>query len=580
MSAPLYAALAPRGAAFIAEAPPTTFDNGAELPIGVPTTSIIAIDGSTIDVDTDHSGNLQAAINAAAALDTDLSHAVEVTAGTTYTINGVTLPAKTGTGSNTGTIVIRSASHASLPVIDKRIAPAIDGTSMATFERTLGTGKGIAADDGAVGYQFRGIIFQQISSVSADGGGALVEWGDGGLLVNRPSRLSMIHCQLTGNGQSMRRGILLQADDSWVKDSELTDIGIAITEPNAGQSNGVASTSGGQRIVFDNVFFNSAGSQAILCGGGGMQADTADYRPSDWKITRCYFFMHMKHQDNSEPGWSTFTLANLFEIKNGRRFLIEGCIFDQMRKLDAGQSAQAVILKSSNQSTGQTAQGCTDITFRYNIFKRCGEAHRNGEWTHADAIQPNRFSFHDNFYHTFMNAYNVAGNLDTSNSTRRVWTMWRQGNNMVYQNETIEGDDGDGLKAMGWIVGTGGSTGFKMLDMVYCEGDGNPDAFGSDGVSDPDTAMARIQDQAADIDYIHSFQRAGGSQQMPMDVLNLNATRFANEAAVGFTDPANLDFSLDAGSSIKNDSSDGDDPGCDFTTLATKTANTESGDWS
>ena len=63
-----------------------------------------------------------------------------------------------------------------------------------------------------------------------------------------------------------------------------------------------------------------------------------------------------------------WTVKNLFSLKNARRVLVEGNIFEN--NWQDGQSGMAIVIKSSQDQCGTcTWQGTTDVTFRYNVVR-------------------------------------------------------------------------------------------------------------------------------------------------------------------------------------------------------------------
>jgi len=94
---------------------------------------------------------------------------------------------------------------------------------------------------------------------------------------------------------------------------------------------------------------------------GGADPGVYGLSPSDITIRGNHIW--------KDPTWKgTWTVKNLFELKNARRVLIENNVFEN-NWADA-QQGMAIVIKSSQDSCGTcTWQGTTDVTFRYNIVR-------------------------------------------------------------------------------------------------------------------------------------------------------------------------------------------------------------------
>ena len=93
--------------------------------------------------------------------------------------------------------------------------------------------------------------------------------------------------------------------------------------------------------------------------------------PSDIEIRRNHFAKPLAwklgHPDYAGTPWS---VKNLFELKNARRVLVEGNLFE--RNWPHAQTGTAILFTPRNQNGTAPWSVVEDVTFRHNIVRQSG----------------------------------------------------------------------------------------------------------------------------------------------------------------------------------------------------------------
>lgn len=252
----------------------------------------------------------------------------------------------------------------------------------------------IVAAQGARGYHIRGVKFMVPAT---EGFPAFINYTplEGvNVVADLPWSHSVLQCWVKGNatGSTRRNGIIATA--------AMLQLGYNYCEHfnyggedygHQGQSisipNGI-----GRLNIHDNFLYRAA--ETIAVGGGNQFPAFVPERlvPSDITI---------KNNDTYCPlaVRGTELSANAFEMKQGRRVLVEGNWIRNVWK--DGQSGYAFVFWSANQG-GETFIHLCDVTIRYNvaIATNCGVSLGD----HADvvlygtSILPKRTNVHDNLF--------------------------------------------------------------------------------------------------------------------------------------------------------------------------------------
>lgn len=320
-------------------------DAGAQILPALPQASIDTtypvMSGATINVAA--GGNLQTAINNAHPGDT-----ITLAAGATFT-GQFDLPAKSGNG----WIVIRTnATDSSLPAPGTRVTPAYAAVMPKIV--SANDAPAIVTDPAAHHYRFVGIEITVGPAVTSNFG--LVAFGDdvATSLSQVASNLILdrvyIHGTPTAN---LRRGVALNSASSAVIDSYIADV-----HEVGADSQAVAGWAGpGPFKIIDN-YLEAAGENVLF---GGSDPTITNLVPSDIEVRGNTMFKPVAWQT------ATWTVKNLFELKNAQRVLIDGNVFEH--NWPAGQNGFSILFTVRNQDGSAPWSVVQDVTFTHNIVR-------------------------------------------------------------------------------------------------------------------------------------------------------------------------------------------------------------------
>ncbi len=330
-------------AAVVGESPFTS--STPELPRLSVDTTYVPPSGRTIAVPA--GGNFQAALDAAKPGDV-----ITLEAGATF--NGpFRLPNKPGSG----WIVVRtSAPDSSLPPPETRVNPSYAGVMP---KLVAASGSVIGTAPGAHHYRFIGIEIQPRNGVFLYN---LVQLGAAETAVeNLPHHIIFDRCFLHGDPKKgTRRGVAMNARDVAVIDSYLADFKEAGADSQA-----IAGWNGPGPFKIVNNYLEGAGENVLF---GGADPSIPNLVPSDIEIRRNQFTkpLSWKVGDPSYAGMP-WTIKNLFELKNARRVLVEGNLFEH--NWAHAQSGFVILFTVRNQDGSAPWSVVEDVTFAHNILR-------------------------------------------------------------------------------------------------------------------------------------------------------------------------------------------------------------------
>jgi hypothetical protein len=338
-----------------------------ELPRAYVDTTYIPVAGKTIYVP--QGGDLQAALD-----DAQPGDVVTLQAGATYTGNFV-LPAKAGASHPAGTggtkppgwITIRGdAPDAALPARGRRAQP----TDAAAFPKLLSpnAAPALRTAPGAQYFRIVGIEFGLAPGVTASYG--LVSFGDGSRaqasLARVPHHLILERVYIHGNTHAaLRRGVALNSAWSAVIDSYIADV-----HEQGADSQAIAGWNGPGPFKIANNELQAAGENVIF---GGADPAIPGLVPADIEVRGNHFFKPLSWRAG-DPSYAgrPWTVKNLFELKNARRVLVEGNLFEN--NWAQAQNGFAVLFTVRNQGGGAPWSAVEDVTFRLNHLRHSGSA--------------------------------------------------------------------------------------------------------------------------------------------------------------------------------------------------------------
>ncbi|MES2603715.1 MAG: right-handed parallel beta-helix repeat-containing protein [Pseudomonadota bacterium] len=252
-------------------------------------------------------------------------------------------------------IEIRSSKADQLPV-DTRVTPAA-----AQFMPKLvaSTESVLSTQVGAHHYRFVGIEIKPTRDTFLYN---LVELGTGDdQLAQLPHHLIIDRCYLHGDAiKGTRRGIALNSAHTAVINSWLADF-----KEVGADSQAIAGWNGPGPFRIENNQLEGAGENVMF---GGATPAIKGLVPADIEIRGNHFFkpLSWKADDASYEG-KPWTVKNLFELKNARRVLIEGNVFEH--NWPAAQNGFSILFTVRNEGGMVPWAAIEDVTFRSNLLR-------------------------------------------------------------------------------------------------------------------------------------------------------------------------------------------------------------------
>ena len=196
--------------------------------------------------------------------------------------------------------------------------------------------------------------------------------GDSGSAQNTyssvPHDMIVDRCYIHGhtNAAIMKAGVLLNCANSAVIESHISDFhSIGYDTYTIGGTNGPGP------FIIRNNYLEAAGENILF---GGAAPVIKDLVPSDIEIKNNYFYKpfswRVGHPDYAGKHW---TIKNLFELKTGKRVLVEGNLFENSwADLPTGQSGYAILLTVRSEGGASPQADVSDITIKNNIIRHAG----------------------------------------------------------------------------------------------------------------------------------------------------------------------------------------------------------------
>jgi hypothetical protein len=292
-------------------------------------------------------GDLQAVLNAAQPGDV-----IQLQAGATYTGN-FKLPVKNGKQY----IVIRTAgSDRDLPRPGKRISK--DHAPFLAKIRSGNSASALATAPGAHHWRVELVEFQ----ANARGAGDIIALGAGSSqteLSQMPHDLVFDRVYVHGDPVAgQKRGIALNSGATQIVNSYFEDFKVVGQDSQA-----IAGWNGSGPYLIENNYTEAAGENVLF---GGADPSVWNLVPSDITVRRNVFTKPLSWRSQK---WQ---VKNAFELKNARRVLIEGNVFEHVWA--AAQTGYAVLFTVRNQDGRAPWSVIEDVTFRYNIIRHAGAA--------------------------------------------------------------------------------------------------------------------------------------------------------------------------------------------------------------
>jgi len=301
--------------------------------------------------------NLQSALDSASAGDV-----IVLEAGATF-VGNFTLPKKST--AQQGWIVIRSTvPDSQLPPKGVRVNPV----NASTFPKivTPNADPAINAAPGAHHFRFIGIECTVLPKASTNYG--LITFGSSAItsLEQLPHDFIIDRCFIHGNPTTnLSRGVALNCAGAAVIDSYISEC-----HGEGFDTQAIACWNGSGPFNIFNNYLEAAGENVLF---GGADPKIPNLVPSDIVFTHntCSKPLSWKPDHPSYAGkhWS---VKNLFELKNARRVLIEGNLFEH-NWADA-QVGIAILFTPRNQEGSAPWSVVEDVSFRNNVVRQVAGA--------------------------------------------------------------------------------------------------------------------------------------------------------------------------------------------------------------
>lgn len=330
--------VAPEAAPSLPALPRTTIDTA----LGASPARVVKVPGG---------GDLQAVLDAARPGD-----AIELAAGSAF-VGNFTLPRKP----DAAWIVIRSSAFDRLPPPGTRVSPAQADLMARIVSRNREPA--VSTASGAHYYRFIGVEITTSSPVNVNL--VRLEAPAQSSLDRVPTDIVMDRCYIHGTPTgNIRRGIALNGARVAVVDSYLSDF-----HERGADSQAIAGWNGPGPFKIVNNYLEGAGENVLF---GGADPAIMNLVPSDIEVRRNHIV--------KPPAWHTgdpsfagvaWNVKNLFELKNARRVLVEGNIFEQ--NWVHAQNGFAVLFTVRNQDGRSPWSVVEDVTFINNIVRHTAQ---------------------------------------------------------------------------------------------------------------------------------------------------------------------------------------------------------------
>ena len=505
---------------------------------------------------------LQAALNNA-----QLGDTIILQAGTTYKTSttgghgaGFTLRNKT---TGTGWITIQSSAAAQLPE-GVRVTPA-DAPKLARLTTRGSNVSVINTATSAHHYKFIGIEFVGPETGSLT---AIMSLGSDG--TSQSTYASVPHHIVIDRSyfrphtptQSIRRAVALNSAFTDILNSTIEEI----HEPGSdSQAIGGWNGTGPYNIINNRL---EGASENIMFGGGTHRIP--GHTPSDIVIRGNHIIKPLHWRG------AGYNVKNLFELKTGRRVLVEGNVMENC--WSDGQSGVAIVLKLGNWSSSQHLT-TEDIVFRNNIVRGAAGGVTIQGRDYSENSPPGlvrRFSFTNNVFDDINASWVSAGSIGGNflYMTHGPLDVHFDHNTIINSRTTL-------------IVDTPQypTTGFRFTNNII--GHNRYGVWSDVGAGNPtftkyfsDAGHAFTKNVLVDVYYSYRnnyTSRPGNFLLVGPSNLSANPALWDN---VGFTDRAARDYRLTASSPYKNAGTDGKDVGANIDLLNMATAGALGGTWS
>jgi cellulose synthase/poly-beta-1,6-N-acetylglucosamine synthase-like glycosyltransferase len=360
-------------------------------------------------------------------------------------------------------ILITTELGPEFPAAGARVQPS-HASQMAKLVASRGSV--ITADAGAHHYRLVGLEIAPATGTFLLGLITLGE-GDQDQLAAVPHHLIIDRCYVRGDPRrGSRRGVALNARDAAVIDSHFSDF-----KEEGRDSQAIGGWSGPGPFKIANNYLEAAGENVMF--GGGDPA-IRGLVPSDIEITGNHLAkpLSWKRDDPLYDG-SKWAVKNLFELKNARRVVIDGNLFEH--NWPQAQNGFAILFTVRNQDGGAPWSVVEDVTFTNNILRRVAAGiNILGHDDNHQSRQTSRIAIRNNVFTEIGGAWGHGRLLQLLEGTRDITidhnTAFQTGSALfadgrphtgfVFQNNLMHAPNGG-------IIGSGTGGGTASLERYF-----------------------------------------------------------------------------------------------------------------
>ncbi len=527
--------------------------------------------------------DLQLAINAA-----NMGSILVLDAGVSF--NGsFSLPEKTGNG----WIILTSSKMNLLPGQGDRIEPdeptgnlsyPLQRDALPKIITTNLSGLPCFKTVGAAHhYRFVGLEIGVDPSVLNSYG--LMFLGDGSSAQNTlskvPHDIIVDRCYIHGhtNATIMKGGVLLNCAKSAVVESHISDFHSIGYDTYA-----IAGTNGPGPFIIRNNYLEAAGENILF---GGAAPAISGLVPSDIEVKNNYFYKpfswRVGHPEYAGKHW---TIKNLFELKTGKRVLLEGNLMENSwADLPVGQSGYAILLTVRSEGGASPQADVSDITIVNNIIRDAGAGISLSGNDNPAAQQSHRIRIANNLFDNINGP--VYGDGNTGGPNDGVFIKIGDPDEVIIDHNTVFQTG-----AITWAYDTVNSISISNnIFNCFVSAGGYQGVYGPGFAQGGNGPMGKYFPGISDAGkQFHKNVMIGGNAIKYNNYSTLSQNYFpVLTSEVGFINFANgkndfHDYELSAGSNYKNAGSDGTSIGVNFVdldaaftfSLPCKTTNTSS----
>ena len=214
----------------------------------------------------------------------------------------------------------------------------------------------------------------------------------------------------------------------------ITDSYLYEYKKNGNECQAVNITYGGYSYFFENTYFEGAGEN-FMAGGIPLPYNDDAWNPRDLYFNRCEFGGRWKwftwHPDYAANGSYNVAAKNLFELKRGKRVLLNACVFHETG-VDA-QGGTALMLKSGN--NGGNSNPVPNATADVQLLN-CWIYDSQSSWAIAGNSSPAQGQCVPNDRHAIINMLCSQLNIPPNNSSYYLTAIQNGSSNIVIDRVT------------------------------------------------------------------------------------------------------------------------------------------------